>query len=83
MPVSRLSKLVLYGGTAAAGAVWYSKVAEEGSRPYIVFNSDAELPSRAQQLKNLGAGSRENPFDVLIVGGGATGAGCAVDAATR
>lgn len=27
--------------------------------------------------------SREEEFDLLIVGGGATGAGCAVDAASR
>lgn len=38
-----------------------------------------QLPSRKQQLNSL----REQPFDVLIIGGGATGAGVAVDAATR
>ena len=83
MRFSRLSKLALYGGTAAAGAVWYSKLAEEASRPYIVFNSEGEVPARAQQLAKLHAGNKEDPFDVLIIGGGATGAGCAVDAATR
>ncbi|XP_063070732.1 glycerol-3-phosphate dehydrogenase, mitochondrial-like [Engraulis encrasicolus] len=39
-----------------------------------------ELPSRAAQLDAL----RSTPeFDVLVVGGGATGAGCALDAVTR
>ena len=32
---------------------------------------------------NLAAGSPDDPFDVLIVGGGATGTGIAVDAVTR
>ncbi|XP_027866820.1 glycerol-3-phosphate dehydrogenase, mitochondrial isoform X1 [Xiphophorus couchianus] len=39
-----------------------------------------ELPSREAQLAAL----QDTPeFDVLIVGGGATGAGCALDAVTR
>ena len=37
------------------------------------------LISRDDQLKNL----RTEEFDVLVIGGGATGAGCALDAATR
>lgn len=37
------------------------------------------LPSRAQLLLQL----KENSFDVLIIGGGATGAGAALDAVTR
>lgn len=31
----------------------------------------------------VGKGDGEEEFDLLIVGGGATGAGCAVDAASR
>ncbi|DAZ92797.1 TPA: hypothetical protein N0F65_011770 [Lagenidium giganteum] len=38
-----------------------------------------ELPSREAQLERL----KKEQFDVLIIGGGATGAGCALDAATR
>lgn len=41
------------------------------------------VPSRAQQLDRLAGNSPEDPFDVLIIGGGASGAGCAVDAQTR
>lgn len=37
------------------------------------------LPTRAEQLKSL----QTESFDVLIIGGGATGTGCAVDSATR
>ncbi|KAM4601901.1 glycerol-3-phosphate dehydrogenase, mitochondrial-like isoform 1-T1 [Polymixia lowei] len=39
-----------------------------------------ELPSRQAQLATL---KDTEEFDVLIVGGGATGAGCALDAVTR
>ncbi|KAK9456401.1 FAD dependent oxidoreductase-domain-containing protein [Dipodascopsis uninucleata] len=35
--------------------------------------------SRGEQIKKLGS----EEFDLLIIGGGATGAGCALDAATR
>ncbi|XP_026314503.1 glycerol-3-phosphate dehydrogenase, mitochondrial isoform X1 [Hyposmocoma kahamanoa] len=38
------------------------------------------LPSRAEQVASLQAG---HVYDVLIVGGGATGVGCALDATTR
>lgn len=37
------------------------------------------LPSRADQIKSL----KVEEFDILIVGGGATGAGCALDAVSR
>lgn len=39
-----------------------------------------ELPSRQAQLTAL---KTTEEFDVLVVGGGATGAGCALDAVTR
>lgn len=38
------------------------------------------LPTREQQLLALQSGEE---FDVLVIGGGATGCGCALDAATR
>ena len=42
-----------------------------------------KVPSRKEQLRKLADGSEHNPFDVLIIGGGATGTGCALDAVTR
>lgn len=39
-----------------------------------------ELPSRQAQLAAL---ENTEEFDVLVVGGGATGVGCALDAVTR
>lgn len=38
------------------------------------------LPTREEQVKAL---KTHDEYDVLIVGGGATGAGCALDACTR
>jgi glycerol-3-phosphate dehydrogenase len=38
-----------------------------------------EVPSRETQLERL----KKEKYDVLVIGGGATGAGCALDAATR
>lgn len=37
------------------------------------------LPTREDQVKTL----KSENYDVLIIGGGATGAGCALDACTR
>lgn len=39
-----------------------------------------QLPSREEQVELL---AKTPEYDVLIIGGGATGAGCAVDAASR
>jgi glycerol-3-phosphate dehydrogenase len=42
-----------------------------------------QVPSRQQQVAALSTSKSENPFDLLIIGGGATGSGIALDAATR
>lgn len=44
---------------------------------------DVVVPSRESQQSTLMAASKANPFDVLVIGGGATGAGAALDAVTR
>lgn len=42
------------------------------------------LPSRAEQIRRLQNGPATKPqFDILVIGGGATGAGIAMDAAQR
>lgn len=52
-------------------------------------SSSAPSPAAASHAASVGAGlgrphsENDEGFDLLIVGGGATGAGCAVDAATR
>lgn len=43
-------------------------------------SSFKRLPNRAEILNNMKSGEE---YDLVIVGGGATGTGCAVDAASR
>lgn len=46
----------------------------------IRTSNQNELPSREAQLLTL---ENTKEFDVLVIGGGATGSGCALDAVTR
>ncbi|RPA71651.1 DAO-domain-containing protein [Ascobolus immersus RN42] len=41
------------------------------------------LPSRLEQFRKLQSTSSDSPYDLVIIGGGATGCGIAVDAASR
>lgn len=41
------------------------------------------LPSRSEQVRRLASSSSTSPYDILVVGGGATGCGIAFDAASR
>ncbi|KAI3776695.1 hypothetical protein L1987_46483 [Smallanthus sonchifolius] len=43
----------------------------------------AVVPSRTVQESSLIAANSGNPLDILVIGGGATGCGVALDAATR
>ncbi|KAI3522229.1 hypothetical protein L1887_11713 [Cichorium endivia] len=43
----------------------------------------AFVSSRAEQQSSLSATTSGNPLDILVIGGGATGSGVALDAATR
>jgi glycerol-3-phosphate dehydrogenase len=45
-----------------------------------VIKRARKLPPRSEQITSLQSGEE---YDVLIIGGGATGAGCALDACTR
>lgn len=69
---------------AGSGAVMlnskqvFAKDSADASQP--LFN---KVPSRRHSIAKLKQFDRERPFDVLVLGGGATGAGCALDAATR
>lgn len=48
-----------------------------------ISDRNAVVPPRAAQESALIAASAENPLDILVVGGGATGSGVAFDAVTR
>ena len=57
------------------------------SDPQEVVPEERGLPSRAEQVRRLQGKSSEGSsipeYDILVIGGGATGAGVALDAATR
>ncbi|XP_028322882.1 glycerol-3-phosphate dehydrogenase, mitochondrial isoform X1 [Gouania willdenowi] len=88
-----LKRTALVGGGAVAAAFGLSQLLEyrrtqhELARLALV-SAEAdlslplakELPSRHAQLNALRS---TEEFDVLVIGGGATGAGCALDAVTR
>ncbi|KAG6412714.1 hypothetical protein SASPL_125399 [Salvia splendens] len=48
-----------------------------------IADPSAAVPSRAVQESALIGSSASNPLDVLVIGGGATGCGVALDAVTR
>lgn len=48
------------------------------TRLWLVIMKHMKRDTALEKLKN-----RESPFDIVIIGGGATGLGCAVDAASR
>ena len=52
------------------------------SDPQEVVPAEEHLPSRTEQLRRLQT-NEDNEYDILVIGGGATGAGVALDAATR
>uniref|UniRef100_A0A2R5LDT0 Glycerol-3-phosphate dehydrogenase n=1 Tax=Ornithodoros turicata TaxID=34597 RepID=A0A2R5LDT0_9ACAR len=82
----RMRKIVIIGGGALV-ATYIAGQYTDRSRPVVVAASakDTSRPHgpllpRATHLKNL----KETPeFDVLIIGGGATGCGVAVDSQSR
>nr|XP_057908668.1 glycerol-3-phosphate dehydrogenase, mitochondrial [Doryrhamphus excisus] len=84
-----LKRTAIVGGGAVATVFGLSQLIEYRKKQARLAHVAAEaqlkapfadeLPSRRGQLTRL----KETEFDVLVVGGGATGAGCALDAATR
>ncbi|KAK9070256.1 hypothetical protein SSX86_010656 [Deinandra increscens subsp. villosa] len=48
-----------------------------------ITDPTAVVPSRALQQSSLIAATSDNPLDILVIGGGATGCGVALDAVTR
>lgn len=57
----------------------HSKAFQNESKPISLWTP----PSRADMLKRIKEKGPEGEFDLLVIGGGATGTGVALDAATR
>ncbi|XP_048873270.1 LOW QUALITY PROTEIN: glycerol-3-phosphate dehydrogenase, mitochondrial-like [Brienomyrus brachyistius] len=78
------------GGGVLAALYGYSQLSEYRKKQARLAQVEAaeqvqmafqdELPSRQAQLSTL---KNTDEFDVLVIGGGATGSGCALDAVTR
>ena len=73
--VNNNRKTILGTHNALRNCRTLSTLNEEGQRKISSI-----IPTRSEQVARL---SSEKEFDVLIVGGGATGSGAAVDAASR
>ena len=71
----------LAGGLALARPD--SLVALAYDRPVPLVSGSDHVPPRHEKLRRLAQGTAAKPYDVLIIGGGATGTGCALDAVTR
>jgi len=65
------------------GASWLTNSNEAVALTEPVNVLSGPVPSRAQQLAKLKESSVDKPYDVLIIGGGGTGTGTALDATTR
>uniref|UniRef100_A0ACD5YAG4 Uncharacterized protein n=1 Tax=Avena sativa TaxID=4498 RepID=A0ACD5YAG4_AVESA len=75
---------------AAAASAWPTPVSASDSSPValeaarqLVARPDARPPPRSAQRAVLAGSTAAEPLDMLVVGGGATGCGVALDAATR
>ncbi|KAG8651130.1 glycerol-3-phosphate dehydrogenase SDP6, mitochondrial [Manihot esculenta] len=77
---------------ATGGSILFSPnqaTNDRGGGPALDFirqkitDPNAVLPSRASQESVLTGASPANPLDILVIGGGATGSGVALDAVTR
>ncbi|KAG5283281.1 hypothetical protein AALO_G00040350 [Alosa alosa] len=87
MAVRKAAKVAALGGGTAVALYAFSELREQKQKQTRVQAAEQVkmtfqdvLPSRADQLSAL---RHTDEFDVLVVGGGATGSGCALDAVTR
>ncbi|EFX67792.1 hypothetical protein DAPPUDRAFT_330721 [Daphnia pulex] len=91
MAANRIRKLAA-GGIALSGTValasWVFEDDNHTKKQFGLHFRDADylktkpvkpLPTRSEQLKAL----EDEIYDVLVIGGGATGAGCALDSVSR
>ena len=76
--------VVLGAGALGAGVAltnWFRTPEEAPS--ILQHEANASMPSRDEQMLKLQGADAARPFDILIIGGGATGTGCALDAVSR
>ncbi|CAA7059976.1 unnamed protein product [Microthlaspi erraticum] len=90
--IRRLAAGAAVIAAASGGAVYLAPSvasSDRGGGPILdslrrrIGDPSASVPSRSAQESVLIGASSSNPLDVLVIGGGATGSGVALDAATR
>lgn len=90
--IRRLAAGAAVIAAASSGAVYLAPSvasSDRGGGPILdslrrrIGDPAASVPSRSAQESVLIGASSSNPLDVLVIGGGATGSGVALDAATR
>jgi glycerol-3-phosphate dehydrogenase len=79
--VTTLSAVVAVTAVGVAQVTSQSSSMDDNSVSFPDPSSFPRIPPRQEQLAGLK--NPANKFDVLIIGGGASGAGCALDAASR
>ena len=72
--------LIAFAGGTSAGIIYYNLKTPIQSKREKKPISTWTPPTRSAILNNL---KSNEEYDILIIGGGATGTGCALDAATR
>lgn len=83
--IRRVAVLAGVTGATYAGITTYTAPPKPtaADRVALAHGGLEKVPSRQLQINRLRASSPEKPFDVLVVGGGATGAASALDATLR
>lgn len=61
----------------------FNETVQGGSLQARIADTNAVVPPRRAHLSALIGASADDPLDILVIGGGATGCGVALDAATR
>lgn len=95
-PATLMRRIVTAGLGLAGGFVLATNLVVPGDGSRVLPRANSQLhpsghstavPPRSAQLDRLKAVSQvpetQEPFNVLVIGGGATGSGCALDATTR
>lgn len=65
------------------GSISSNETVQGGSLQAKIADTNAVVPPRRAHLSALIGASADDPLDILVIGGGATGCGVALDAATR
>uniref|UniRef100_A0A1B6D6V9 Glycerol-3-phosphate dehydrogenase n=1 Tax=Clastoptera arizonana TaxID=38151 RepID=A0A1B6D6V9_9HEMI len=74
------STIIVLGGGAYMGSLLTKKILNRNDKKtHIPHKGKPNIPSRNELLLSL----QNEKFDILVIGGGATGTGCALDAASR